>query len=967
MPAGSIDISVDVQVLGSLTVRVGDETPSLGGYKQRSLLAYLLINSPEFVTPDQCIEAVWGENAPEAASKSLQTYVYNLRKILEPGHKKGDTWKVLDSSDRGYRLTEEMRTDVEEFKALLAEGTGELESGRIDEAANLLSKALDLWKGDPLGEIGGEHWAMAYSSRLGELKLEATSKLIDAQLAQGHHESLVSTLEGFVDTHPLNESFWGQLMIALYRSGRQADALRAFQRASQALGEELGIEPGPDLSRLEQQILEQDPTLDLPAGIPGNIPAPLTPMIGREHELDQVAELSEVSRLVTIMGPPGAGKTRLAIETALDVAHRFGDGAWLVELAAVTRRSQIQAEILGAIGVGNPPDMNFGQIVDTSLADKQALFVLDNCEHVVEDVSSLIATLLGRGEKIRVIATSRRALGIPGEVTLAIPGLSLSNTEGLSEASTMFVDRAMAVDPTFRVEGIEELVEQLVAKLDGLPLAIELAAARLRMLEIHDLVQRMEHRFETLGTAASPIMHHRSLRRLVEWSYDLLNKDQQKLYRWFGIFPGGWTLATAETMVKAAGLSEHLVLDLLDGLVSGSLLVVDRSALGTRYRMLETIREHALTELRHSGEEEPAREAQRSWAQEFAWSNRKKLIGADLNEGLAEGAVEADNLQSVVEWEIDNDPVSAVSLSTTLSQFWWMSGLTAVSSESSRSTCYMMLGSDLMEKSLQAADADLEPKSKARALTALGGMLSMRAGKTDRAVKELTEAIEICRRINDSKGEAWARYYRSQATGNTAPGGFIDMDDTDAASDLFAKIGDEYGMALTQLNRAVAPRLHGDWQQTLEELDNLDAMKGGRIGIVSAHSLEFRGLAHVDAGDLVVAGRNLYESLVMYRQRLGPATCLTHALQGVAFHQASTGDLYSAAEFLASAESLRERLSMVTPPHEDRSSWVRLDALSDTDHADAHKTGRAWTLDQALETAALRLGHDPEALKPARS
>ena len=301
-------------------------------------------------------------------------------------------------------------------RASWKKGAGELESGRVDEAANHLSKALDLWTGDPLGDIGGEHWATAYATRLGELKLEATSRLIDAQLAQGHHESLVSTLEGLVATHGFNETFWGQLMIAMYRSGRQADALRAFQRASHALGAELGIEPGRDLSRLEQQILEQDPALDLPAGVQGNIPAPLTQMIGRKHELDQVAELVEVSRLVTIMGPPGAGKTRLAVETALDVAHRFGDGAWLVRACP-----DDEAKPDPGLGswvqsvVGNPPDMDFGQIIDTSLADKQALIVLDNCEHVVEDVSSLIATLLGRGGKIRVIATSRRALGIPGE------------------------------------------------------------------------------------------------------------------------------------------------------------------------------------------------------------------------------------------------------------------------------------------------------------------------------------------------------------------------------------------------------------------------------------------------------------------------------------------------------------------------------------------------------------------------
>ena len=957
-------VAVDVRVLGTLKVRIDGESQTLGGYKQRSVFAYLLVNSPDWVNPEDIVEAVWGMEAPEGAAGSLQTHIFNLRKILEPDHARGEPWRLLDSSNRGYRLDAAMPVDADEFEMLIEDGSEALNRGRMEDAANLLSKAIDLWEGDPLGDLGGEHWARSYVSRLEELKLEATSKLVETRLALGEHESLVAVLEDLVAKHPLKEGFWAQLMVSLYRSGRQADALRAYQRVTRVLAEELGVEPSRELSELEQRVLEHDPSLDLGAVPRGNIPAPLTRLVGRTSELSQIGDLIEASRLFTITGPPGAGKTRLATEAALDMTQRFPDGTWFVELAPLSKRAQIEAELLGVAGLGNPPDMEFSEILASTLGSKTALFVFDNCEHVLEEVAPVLRPLLAQAPGVRVLATSRRALDIPGEVTLSIPGLPVEVVNGLSEAAMMFVDRAHGVDPFFDVEGREETINELVARLDGIPLAIELAAARLRILDIEDLHERMEDRLATLGTTPDPVEHHRSLRRLLEWSYDLLEPDEQKLYRWLGLFPDGVSLETTEAMVGAAGLSESDTLELLDALVSGSLLVVDRTLHGRRYRMLETIREHALSELRSREEEHAAREAQRKWAQEWAWSNRGDLIGPDAFSALEEGAAEADNLQSILEWEIDNDPSSAVSLATTLSQFWWMSGLRPVESRRGGSACYLIIGGEFMEHALDAAGDELEPKSKARALMALAGLLGIRTGKFDSAVEQLTEAIEICQELGDIKGEAWARYYRNMARSSLAAGAeSLDHAENETVGELFEQIGDGYGMALTQLNRGWYPLVEGDWRAALGKLDDLASSRGGEIPFVAAHCSEFIGQAYVQGERPETASRHLYEALVTYRRRIGPHTCLTHALQRVAYQQAALGELEWAAAFLASAENLRRRLSIVMAPYEDLTSWIDLSSLPDEARDEAFAKGGSWSLDEALAEAAIRIGQDPGPLQ----
>ncbi len=968
MPRVSFDGDMNVRILGDLAVLRGTDSSNLGGYKQRSLLGFLLVNQLDWMTPSQCIEAVWGESPPDGAIKSLQTYVFNLRKILEPAHEKGQPWDRLQSSDRGYRISENVTTDVEEFRKLVELARRARDNGRIDEALELATKAVEHYSGDPLGDLGGEHWALAFVNRLREEWLDVLDLQIQAELAFAHHEDLIPRLEEMVERNPLRESTWGHLMLALYRSGRQADALRTFQRLSRHLGEELGIEPGPEVTALEQRILEHDPSLDLPKSSKGNIPAPITNLVGRSAERSQIADLADVSRLLTIMGPPGAGKTRLAIETALDLAHRYPDGVWMVEMAPLATSAQMWAELFGSLGVGNPPDMTPGEIVDASLSTKKTLIVLDNCEHMVDEVITLIRTVLGRSQDIRIIATSRRALGIPGEVTLTIPGLSIEATTGPSEAASMFIDRVTEIDPTLDLTDRLETVEAIVARLDGLPLAIELAAARMRVLDVESLLQRMEHRFETLASGTHAGGHHRSLRRLVDWSYDLLTADQQKAYRWIAAFPGGCNPTSMGHIVEQAGLAPEATLELVDALVSSSLLVIERGAAGTRYRMLETIREHALGELRDSGEENAALQAQFDWVRDFSWSNKQRLASAEGKEALAEGLAEADNMQAAMNWAIASDPASAVRLGTTLSQFWWMSGMAPVRSDLSRQTCYMILGADLQERALNAAAGAIDAKTRARALTALGGVLSIRTGKVEDAVDQLSEAIELSERIGDKKGEAWARYYKALATSSLtreplqlATGAAVDVEGNDRAIALFEEIGEPYGEALAKLNLVGVPGLL-EYDEAGRLLDEIDESPGGQIPVVKAHLFEIRSLRTIVEGDLEKAADELMNSLALLCQ-LGPATCITHAITSVALHQQAAGEPRSAAEFVGAAESIRRRFSMVVARYEDRSDWVDLSSLNEQEKAEAQATGRSWSLQTALDTAAVRMGHDPAPLQ----
>ncbi|HTN81774.1 MAG TPA: BTAD domain-containing putative transcriptional regulator, partial [Acidimicrobiales bacterium] len=575
---------MQVRLLGALEA-VGDGgTPlSVQGAKTRALLALLALGGGRVVPTDQLIEALWQDDPPAGVANSLQRLVSKLRKSLGSGD-------VVVMRPPGYALAVEADdVDVHRLDRLVSEARASVERGDLDAGLRAFAEAESLWRGAPLADFTYEEFAQPHIARLQEVRISLIEERVDVDLALAHHQRLVSELEVLVVEHPLRERLRGQLMLALYRAGRQADALRVFQEGRTALAEELGLDPGPELRQLEAAILTQDPALDAsrsaravvadePRRKRSNLRPALTPLVGREDELAELDSLVAGHRLVTLVGPGGAGKTRLATEIArLDAGNR---DVVMVELAAVGNAEGVPAAIAVAFELRDP-DVDSLPRVRELVGDRDLLLVVDNCEHLVAASAHAVGTLLEGCDVLRVVATSREALRVPGEVVWVVPPLRTD------DGATLFLARAAAAASGFEVDDARvEVVRDICVRLDGLPLAIELAAARSSAFTVSQIAERLDDRFRLLsGGARTAMARQQTLRAVVDWSYDLLFDDERRVFERLSVFPGGCTIDAAEAVCSSDDLDAADVADAVAGLVGKSLLVVDRSGPEARYNM----------------------------------------------------------------------------------------------------------------------------------------------------------------------------------------------------------------------------------------------------------------------------------------------------------------------------------------------------------------------------------------------
>jgi DNA-binding SARP family transcriptional activator len=432
---------LDFRVLGPLELRADGEPLPLGGAQPRAVLALLLVNANAPVSADRIVDALWGETPPRTARTALQTYIGRLRTLLEPDRRRRQAGELLVTRPPGYELRVPAGAlDRDRFEALAAEGREALAGGRAAEAAARIRSALELWRGPALAEFADEPWARAEAERLEELRVACLEERIEADLRLGHDDDLVGELQALVAEHPSRERLRGQLMLALYRAGRQSEALEEYRRAREALVDELGLDPGPELRQLEAAILRQDEALAAPAAqAPTNLPAPPTPLVGRGRELADAERLllEEGTRLLTLTGAGGSGKTRLALALAGRSLPRFADGAFLCELAAVSEPDVVVGSVAQALGVetGSVPAL---QRLQQVLHDRELLLVLDNLEQVL-DVAPALAQLLASCPRLRIIATSRTPLHVRAEREYPVGPLAAD------EAAELFRQRSVAV------------------------------------------------------------------------------------------------------------------------------------------------------------------------------------------------------------------------------------------------------------------------------------------------------------------------------------------------------------------------------------------------------------------------------------------------------------------------------------------------------------------------------------------
>lgn len=608
---------VRVGILGPLEVRDGDRPVDVAGARLRALLIRLALDPGRPVSVPALAEALWGDEPPTDTANAVQTLVSRLRRAV-PG-------LVVRSSPAGYRLDlAPDDVDAGRFERLTRQGRAALRDGDAATARTTLRDALALWRGPALAEVADAPYAAAAVARLAELRLTAQEDRIDAELRTGRPELLVAELEELTAAHPLRERLGELHLRTLAAAGRPAEALAAYERIRQRLADELGVDPSPQLRAAHLELLRGEAAPAQPSAVTrGNLRAALTTFVGRDEDLRRLTGLLAGNRLVTLLGPGGAGKTRLASVAAGRLADGVPGGAWLVELAPITDPADVPRAVLDTLGrrdrtlepVRPPARDPLGRLVET-IATDETLIVLDNCEHVVEAAARLAEELLGRCPGLRVLATSREPLGIVGEALDPVPPLRLPPADATPDDALAYPsvqllrDRAAAVRPGFAVTGDNvAAVVEICRRLDGLPLAIELAAARLRTLSPRQVAAGLDDRFRLLtGGSRTALPRHRTLRAVVDWSWGLLTDDERRLAERLAVFPAS---VTADS---AAGVAGPAAAALLDALVDKSLLQVVGDG---RFRMLETIREYGLERLAAAGATAGARAAHAAYFREL--------------------------------------------------------------------------------------------------------------------------------------------------------------------------------------------------------------------------------------------------------------------------------------------------------------------------------------------------------------
>jgi predicted ATPase/DNA-binding SARP family transcriptional activator len=918
-------VTAEFGLLGPLTATVDGAAVPLGGQKPRALLAVLLLEPNQVVSRDRLIDALWGEEPPDTARNTIQVYVSQLRKVLPEGS--------LETTPPGYRLAVAPNSiDLNEFVRLGEEGRTKLAAGDAAGAADTLRIALDLWRGAPLADLAWEPFAQTEIVRFEELRVAALEDRIEADLALGRHGQLIAELEQLVAEHPLRERFRAQLMLALYRSGRQADALAVYQRARKTLVDELGIEPSEALRKLERAILAHDPSLDV-AKAPRRIPTPTTPLLGREHELAALAELvrDEDTRLVTLTGTGGIGKTRLALELVRRLGPEFQHGAAVATLATLRDPALVARAILEALEIPES-GQDAEELLATALADSELLLLVDNFEQLLP-AARTVAHLLDAAPKLKIAVTSRAPLHVAAEREFPVPPLADD------EAAELFVSRAQAANPNFDLsEQNAAAVAELCARLDGLPLAIELAAARTKLLPPATLLSRLSNRLQLLtGGRRDAPQHQQTLRMTLDWSYDLLAADAQWLLAQLGVF-AGCTLESAEAVCRIDGE----VLDALGALVDESLLRQRETVTGdARFTMLEIVREYALERLSLSGEADELRRRHLAYFVDLAEEAAPHLSrGEEQITWFARLEDEHDNFRAALAFALETaDASSALRLAVGIRRFWQIHG-------------YLAEGRQALESALAAAP-DTPSELRADALNMLG-ILAAEQGEFDSSKANFTAALDEARSVGSTR-------VMSSALVNLGNMAFY-AGEHDAARllykesiEYFEALGDIRGQALAKENIGLMALTAEDVPEAVKWLTaSLELAREGGDDREIAAAARSLAAAMVELGDPAQGTDLLGESLAFARE-IGETHGIAVCLETFAGLAASSGDPERAATLFGASDAVRSSIGAQRQPDNqilyDRWLALTLSRLDTNTYSKHYEDGRGLTLDDACSFA----------------
>ena len=785
---------MEFRILGPLEVLRDGQPVTVGRAKERAVLAILLLQANKAVAVDRLTDLVWGDAPPSSAVHAVEVYISQLRKVLEP---EGPPYRRLLTSPSGYSL----RIDPAELDANVFQNLVDTAHSALpEEALAILNQGLALWRGSALEDFATERFALSEIARLDELRLHAVEERIDIELALGRHSALIGELASLTSEHPLRERLCGQLMLALYRSGRQAEASDVYQRTRDRLVDELGMEPGPQLQTLLRRILQQDPALIVNDGPPAtsyepprsNLPSQLTSFVGRHRDVIQVKTSLSASRLVTLTGVGGTGKTRLALKVAADLDGHFVEGVCFVDLAPISDAGLIPQTIASSLGLRE----HAGRPILSTVADRVRrgpfLLVLDNCEHLVEAAAALTDELLRNCPELHVLATSRERLGVSGEHVYHVPPLSVPPAHKWAvgseltqfESVQLFIQRARQWRSPFQVDDRNaEDVAELVRRLDGIPLAIELAAGQTATLTPKEITNNLGERFGLLKGGRTGLPRHRTLWATLDWSYQFLDEAETIVFRRLGVFSGSFDLDAAKFIASDDAPRSAEIPAIVSALRDKSLVMAEPEVSGqTRFRLLETVREFSLHALRESGELEAIRNRHARHYWNVVEGLNRRGGGAPEGNWLDGFRREEGNLRAALEWLRTTHARDGLQLAIALARYWqWSGSVTegrswlesmSVGVRDPAMLATALSGAGLMawfqgdfDGAWESMNKGLELRRQAHDLTGvamvLGGLteVALARGDSSEALRLGEEGLAVAKEAADPRAQAWARLH----------------------------------------------------------------------------------------------------------------------------------------------------------------------------------------------------------------